>query len=420
MPKYIKYLILIIIITIATVIFIWHPHAQTDKDIKVDNKPVDRIVKIPIKAGSTYGSLMTTAGISAQTANQIYKSALDLYDLAKIHVGRDLKLVYDAETDDFKQFIYEIDTEDELVVTMHYPEPVPDDPETAVNSEEVVLVIQKPEWKAEIKPIPYEIKIKTVQGKITSSLYQSAMDNKIDERAIIELANVFQWTLDFAMDTRIGDDYKFIYEERYLDGKYIMPGKILAGRYTNIDNNYYAFYFEENENNKGYFDENGNSVQKMFLKAPVEFKYISSGYTTGPRVIMEFGLVGPHRAIDYAAPIGTPIRTVGDGIVVFTGWKRGYGNFTSIRHNGTYTTNYAHQSKILVHRGQRVKQGEIIGKVGSTGFSTGPHLHFEMVKNGAKINPLKEVLPPGKAIKPEHKNRFFDKIKTYRKKLDKK
>jgi murein DD-endopeptidase MepM/ murein hydrolase activator NlpD len=128
---------------------------------------------------------------------------------------------------------------------------------------------------------------------------------------------------------------------------------------------------------------------------------------------MEFGLSGPHRAIDYAAAIGTPIRTVGDGTVAFAGWKTGYGYFTSIRHNGTYTTNYAHQSKILVTVGQKVNQSDVIGKVGSTGYSTGPHLHYEMVKNGVKINPLEEILPPGKPIQEDNRARFFNEIANY-------
>ena len=251
-------------------------------------------------------------------------------------------------------------------------------------------------------------------------MYQAALDNNIDIRAIIELANAFQWTIDFAMDPRTGDTFKFIYEERFLDGEYVMPGQILAGYYINAGKKFSIYYFEESEDNKGFFDENGNSVQKMFLKAPVAFKYISSGYTTGKRIIMEFGLSGPHRAIDYAAPLGTPIRTVGDGTVTFAGWNsHGYGNFTSIRHNGTYSTNYAHQSKIIVRAGQKVKQGEVIGYVGSTGYSTGPHVHFEMVKNGVKINPLKEILPPGKPIKNENRDRFFETIKKYQEELKK-
>ena len=133
---------------------------------------------------------------------------------------------------------------------------------------------------------------------------------------------------------------------------------------------------------------------------------------------MEIGLSGPHRAIDYAAPIGTPIRAVGNGTITFAGWSSaGYGYLTKMRHNGTYSTNYAHQSRIAVSVGQKVKQGDVIGYVGSTGYSTGPHLHYEMVKNGAKINPLKEVLPPGKPIKEENKERFFSLLEEYNKLL---
>jgi murein DD-endopeptidase MepM/ murein hydrolase activator NlpD len=143
------------------------------------------------------------------------------------------------------------------------------------------------------------------------------------------------------------------------------------------------------------------------LKNPVDFKYISSGFTTGKRYVEAFNVSTGHRAIDYAAANGTPIRSVGEGIVTFAGWNRsGYGNLVSIRHNGTFSTNYAHQSKIAVSYGQKVSQGEIIGYVGSTGFSTGPHLHFEMVKDGTKINPLTVDIPSDKAISAEKMEAF--------------
>jgi murein DD-endopeptidase MepM/ murein hydrolase activator NlpD len=199
-----------------------------------------------------------------------------------------------------------------------------------------------------------------------------------------------------------------------------MPGRILAGRYINDGEPYDVYYFEESEENSGFFDDQGNSVQKIFLKAPVAFKYISSGYTTGARYIAEFRTyTSSHMAIDYAAAIGTPVRSVGDGTVIYAGWNsQGYGNYISVRHNGTYTTNYAHLSKIYVGYGQKVTQGETIGAVGSTGFSTGPHLHYEMVKNGVKVNPLREVLPPGKPIKEENQERFFTEIKKWQGELD--
>jgi murein DD-endopeptidase MepM/ murein hydrolase activator NlpD len=241
----------------------------------------------------------------------------------------------------------------------------------------------------------------------------------IDERAIISLADVFQWSVDFVMDVRVDDTFKFIYEERFQDGKYVMPGDILAAKFVNDGKTYYAFYFEESDDEWGYYDEEGNSVQKIFLRAPAAYKYISSGFTTGQRYISAFNISTGHRAIDYAAPTGTPIRSVGDGTVVFAGWdSRGYGYRTSIRHNSVYTTNYCHQSKVAVRYGQKVKQGQTIGYVGSTGLSTGPHLHYEMVKNGVKINPLREEFPSDKPIAEVSRAAFIEAVAEYRPQLD--
>jgi murein DD-endopeptidase MepM/ murein hydrolase activator NlpD len=157
----------------------------------------------------------------------------------------------------------------------------------------------------------------------------------------------------------------------------------------------------------------------MFLKAPIAFKYISSGFTTGLRYVEAFNVSTGHRAIDYAASAGTPIRSVGDGTILSAGWNGSYGYMVSVRHNGTYTTNYAHMSKMAVKRGAKVKQGDIIGYVGSTGFSTGPHLHYEMVKNGTKVNPLAEVMPPGKALSAGMKEKFLAETQAWRDELDK-
>ncbi len=361
----------------------------------------DRIESFEIGEGTTFAELMTNqASTTYSQAMAIYHASQDVYDLVKIRQGRSIKLIYDKDSDELKELRYKIDSEDELFVEYQ---------DGASSTKE---------WVSEKKAIPYVTKRRVVKGVVETSMYQAAMDHDIDIRAIIELANAFQWSIDFAMDPRVGDTFEFIYEERYLDGKYVMPGQVFAGKYVNAGEELALYYFEESEDNKGFFDKDGNSAQKMFLKAPVEFRYISSGYTTGSRKIMESHLNGrPHRAIDYAAAMGTPIRSVGDGVVTFAAWATGYGNFTKIRHNGTYSTNYAHQSKFAVKVGQRVKQGQVIGYVGSTGYSTGPHLHFEMVKNGVKINSLKEILPPGKPIKEENRERFFDLINTYDKEM---
>lgn len=355
----------------------------------------DRVQYLEIVDDSTYGILMAEAGISPNVYMELYDLAYDVYDLAKIRVGRTLNLVFDKDTDEFKQLVYQIDTEEELYVSR-----------------------QGEGWKAERVPIDYEVKIKTASGKIETSMYQAALDAGIDIRAIIDLANVFQWSVDFSMDVQKGDEFIFIYEERYRGGEYVMPAQIFAGKFVNSDEAFYAFYFEESKENAGYFDEQGNSVQRMFLKAPVEYRYISSGYTTGKRYVEAFNVSTGHRAIDYAAKTGTPVRSVGDGKVAYAGWKKDYGNFISIRHNATYTTNYAHLSGFAVSSGEKVKQGDTIGYVGSTGFSTGPHLHYEMVKNGVKVNPLREVLPPGEPIKEENMERFLAVMEKYKKELD--
>jgi murein DD-endopeptidase MepM/ murein hydrolase activator NlpD len=351
--------------------------------------PTERVEEIPVIAGTTYVELMQSAGIGYNEVMAIYDASKNLYDLANVRSGRDMRLVYDAQTDAFKELRYDIDTEETLFVTKQIA-----DDESKI-------------WVAVRKPIPYEIRIKTYHGTVQTSMYQAAMDNGIDERAVIAFADAFQWTIDFASDPRVGDTFDFVVEERYLNGEYVMPGNVLAGRYTNAGTVYEVYYFEETDDNKGYFDTDANSVQKMFLKAPVAFKYISSGFTTGQRYVEAFNVSTGHRAIDYAAVYGSPIRATADGTITFAGWNSGgYGNMVSVRHNGTYSTNYAHMSKIAVKRGQKVKQGEVIGYVGSTGFSTGPHVHYELVKNGVKVNPLKEILPPGQPVKDENRERF--------------
>jgi murein DD-endopeptidase MepM/ murein hydrolase activator NlpD len=385
MPKFkIPILALVIVSLLGAIFFVFKDDKPVESQVnEAAAEKKDRIERLEIKDGSTYGLLMSDAGIDVATSTNIYEAAKDKYDLVKIRAGYCLELIHDKDTDVFKELRYKIDTEQELIVK---------------REGEV--------WQAELRAIPYEIKIKKAEGVVKTSMYEAALDNNIDERAIIELADAFQWSLDFSQDPRVGDTFAFTYEERYLDNEYVMPGRVLIGKYNNDGTEYKIYYFAESSDNIGYFDEAGNSVQKMFLKAPVAFKYISSGYTNGRRYIEAFNVSTNHRAVDYAASAGTPIRAVGDGTVVYAGWKASYGNFTSIRHNSTYTTNYAHQSKFAVKTGQKVKQGQIIGYVGSTGFSTGPHLHYEMVKNGVLVNPLKEVLPPGTPIKEENKERF--------------
>ncbi|MFA6254424.1 MAG: peptidoglycan DD-metalloendopeptidase family protein [Patescibacteria group bacterium] len=404
--KFKKIIIILAVAGLGLAVFIWLNKSFVNKT--KNDQPAEKIEttytkKFEVTEGSTYGILMNEAGIATTTRQQIFDAAADLYDLSNVRTGRSISLIYDKQTNELQQFIYPIDTEEELYITLQVST-------TATTTE--------PVWLAERKVIPYEIKIKTAQGLIETSMYEAALAQGIDERAVIGFADAFQWTIDFAWEVQKGDTFKFIYEQRYRDGQYVMPGKVLAGKFVNSGQALYAFYYKESDTNEGYFDQDGNSAERVFLKAPLAFRYISSGFTTGLRYIAAFDIATGHRAIDYAAAYGTPIRAVGDGTVVFAGWNGAYGRMVKIRHNSTYQTNYGHMSKIAVTYGQQVTQGQTIGYVGSTGLSTGPHLHYEMVKNGAKINPFKEVFPPSAGIQEENKSAYLAAIKDWKEQLD--
>lgn len=398
-----------IVIIAAGLFFSWRSVAVSLIGLVQSTPPIPVVTtyskNLTIEAGQTYTVLMQTAGVDTVTSQQILTAAVDVYDLSTIKAGQTIRLVYSKDSNELQQLVYPINTEDELYVTAAE--------QPALDSGESTVV-----WTAERRPILYEVKITTVSGEIETSLYEAAMNQGIDERAVIGFADAFQWTIDFAWEVRVGDTFNFIYEERYRDGQYVMPGRILAGKFVNQGKAFYAFNYRESDDNEGFFNKNGESAQKIFLKAPVAFKYISSGFTTGLRYVKAFNISTGHRAIDYAANYGAPIQTVGDGTVTFAGWNGAYGNMVKVRHNGTYQTNYGHMSKIAVKVGQIVKQGQTIGYVGSTGLSTGPHVHFEMEKNGVKINPLTEVLPPSEGIKEENKAAYLAAIAELRAQLD--
>lgn len=397
-----KYLVLILIL--AFIVFFAGKVLLSANSEEVAKQNVAKVspdneVVIEIESGMTFSDITESAGVASSTQD-LLSATKGIYDLARIKAGKNILFYFDKQSGDFHKMIYQTNSETELILNK------------ANNI-----------WTAELKTIDYEVRVKTVSGTISTSFYQSALDQNIDERAIIELADVFAWTVDFGMGIRVGDTYRFIYEERYRDGEYVMPGKILAAVFNNDGHDLEGYYFSEGidaDGNEidGYYNLDGESLQKMFLKNPVDFRYISSGFTTGRRYVEAFNVSTGHRAIDYAASLGTPIRAIGDGVVTSAGWNRsGYGNLTSIRHNGTYSSNYAHQSKMYVKAGQRVKQGEVIGAVGSTGFSTGPHLHFEIVQNGTKINPLTLDMPSEKNLSQDKVSEFLDSIKDWQKQL---
>jgi murein DD-endopeptidase MepM/ murein hydrolase activator NlpD len=215
----------------------------------------------------------------------------------------------------------------------------------------------------------------------------------------MELANIFGGVIDFVYDPRSGDSFNVLYEELYLDGDKIKDGRILAASFNNRDTEYPAFYYVDNSGKGGYYNEAGVSMRKAFLRAPVDFTRISSNFN--PRRLHPiFKTKRPHKGIDYAAARGTPVFATGDGRVVQAGYSRANGNFLVIQHGAAFVTKYLHLHKKQVKKGRRVRQGQIIGQVGSTGYATGPHLHYEFLLNGVHRNPrtIHKKLPKASSI----------------------
>ena len=255
-------------------------------------------------------------------------------------------------------------------------------------------------------------KIYYKEGKIVNSLYKTAINKNISPRTIIDFAQIYGFQFDFQRDIQKNDIFQILYEiYESEDGKINEPGKIIFANLIsrNQDN---SLYFYTDGKVSGHFDKSGASVKKALMKTPINGARLSSPF--GMRKHPIDGYNKMHRGTDFAAPMGTPIMASGDGIVIRSRWCGGGGNCVKIKHNSTYTTVYAHMSKFGrgIKEGVRVKQGQIIGYVGSTGKSTGPHLHYEVIKNGKKINSQKLKLPSGKILKGELRKKFeVEKIK---------
>ena len=253
----------------------------------------------------------------------------------------------------------------------------------------------------------------TITGIIESSLWNAMVAAEADPNLANELSEIYAWTVDF-FGVQKGDAFKVIFEELYVDDQYVGLGKVEASMFYHGGDSLYAFYFEQNE--KGdYFDEKGNSLQRTFLKAPLRYSRISSKFSHS-RLHPVLKIRRPHHGVDYAAASGTPVYTVGDGTVIKKGYqKRGGGNYIKIRHNGTYSTTYMHLKGYAkgIKVGDHVRQGDLIGYVGSTGLSTGAHLDFRFYKNGKPVDPLKVESPPSLPIDASNQILFDSVVSHY-------
>jgi murein DD-endopeptidase MepM/ murein hydrolase activator NlpD len=252
-------------------------------------------------------------------------------------------------------------------------------------------------------PVAFELNciVKYLEGEINNSLWESMRDRCQNPELIVNLTDIFVWEIDFLTEPRNGDKFRLIFEEYWQEGEFVKYGDILTAEYvfSESGDKYVAFLYQDENGHKDYYDSSGHSLRKALLKSPLNYRRISSGFSRH-RLHPIFKVYRPHLGVDYAAPIGTPVVAAGDGIVTFVGWKKGFGRYVEIRHTNGYITTYGHLSRYGrgIKRGAKVEQKDIVGYVGSSGYSTGPHLDYRVKINGRYANPLKMSLPSAAPI----------------------
>jgi murein DD-endopeptidase MepM/ murein hydrolase activator NlpD len=252
-------------------------------------------------------------------------------------------------------------------------------------------------YSSELRELKPDTLLSYREGIIKDSLYLSAQQANLPDKLIMELANIFAWDIDFVFDIRQGDSFSILFQEKYLDGEKFGVGDIVAASFTNRSKSYNAVLYTDSQGHSSYYTPEGLSMRKAFLRAPLDIFRISSGFNLRRKHPIH-KMIKAHRGVDYAAPRGTPVFSAGDGKVTATGYSKANGNYVFVQHGQTYMTKYLHLNKKKVRKGQAVKQRQIIGTVGSTGYATGPHLHYEFLVNGVHRNPRTVKLPQANPI----------------------
>lgn len=339
-----------------------------------------------IERGDLLSSILNGLGFAANYIEQITESVTPYYHPSKMQIGNTYATITSQDTlSDIKYLVFEKNRTDFVVVD---------------------LCNEKPNVYESSKPIT--LKREYVEGTITSSLWNTLVNAGAPVLLALKLSDIYAWQIDF-FDVKEGDSFKMMYDVAYIDDTtYVDIASIEAAVFTHQGKNYSAIPFEQ-DSVREYFDEEGNSLRKAFLKSPLDFYRISSKFSNA-RYHPILKRYRAHHGVDYAAPTGTPVKSIGDGVVVERAFQRnGAGNYLKVKHNSVYTTTYMHLSKFGsgIAKGTRVKQGQVIGYVGSTGLSTGPHLDFRVHKNNQPINPLTMEAPPSLPVKPELRDSFI-------------
>ncbi len=336
-----------------------------------------------VKSNEYLSQILNARGVGMGAIDKIARKSKSVFDVRKIKSGN--KFIIFSELDSIHEaryFVYENSATKYTVYEL-------------TDS----LNIYQSEKKIQTR-------LRNAQGVVETSLWNTMVNSGQDPMLALELSDIFAWTIDFFAIQK-GDRFRVIYDERFVDSTSIGIGEIYAVEFDHYGEPNYAFIFDQN-NRLDYFDEKGKSLRKAFLKAPLKFSRISSRFSNS-RMHPVLRIRRPHHGIDYAAPKGTPVISIGDGTVIARAYqRRGGGNYLKIKHNSVYTTTYMHLNGFAkgVTTGSRVKQGQVIGYVGSTGLATGPHLDFRVHKNGSPVDPLKVKAPPVEPVKEENLARY--------------
>ncbi|MEE4216935.1 MAG: peptidoglycan DD-metalloendopeptidase family protein [Xanthomonadales bacterium] len=322
---------------------------------------------IKVKSGQTLDGIFRQQGYSISLLHRILTLNGETRGLTKIRPGDTFDFQRD-ENGEFRQMRYALDEARYLLVA----------------KEGDVLSTQ-------IQPREIFTEVTETEGVIESSLFMAAKGAGLSDSMIMKLANIFGWDIDFVLDIRKGDRFMLVYEKLYRDGEFLRDGRILAATFINQGERFQAIWFEQGEV-ADYFAPDGRNMRKAFLRAPLNFSYISSSFNPR-RMHPVLKRIRPHNGIDYYAPPGTPVYSAGDGTVIRSAYNKANGHHVFVKHANSIVTKYLHFTKRTVQQGQKVKQGQTIGTVGSSGLATGPHLHYEFVVNGVHRNPRTVPLP---------------------------
>ena len=349
------------------------------------------IIEGKIKRNQNLSDILSSYNVSPEVIHELAKKSQKVFDVRKIGIHKKYTLI--CQPDSFntaKCLVYEPNPLEYIVFDLN-------------DTLQVYRTLRKVDTLE-----------RTMGGYITKSLYQDMVDKGASPQLVNDLVDVFGWQVDF-FRVQKGDKFKLIYEETQVEGEFVGLGKVIGGYFEHFGNEYYAINYDQGKGHD-FFDLEGNSLRKAFLRAPIEYTRISSRYS-GRRYHPVLKRHVAHLGTDYAAPIGTPIRAVGDGTISEAAYGKYNGNFVKIKHNGTYSTQYLHMHKITrgIRPGVRVKKGQIIGYVGRTGLANGSHVCYRFWKNGKQVDALKVYIPPSQPIEEQNKfdfNYLKENIKT--------